>query len=188
MDVMTDRVVGAVVQAQDHAALAKGIAMLILTALAIWNVALTIVTWAWDLRLDMIVAIEVRTIKIVSFLDIVCCSAQKITDIWNKNTYILFIILHRLLSCKWSCCTSTNQCGIGEGDCDVDSHCSENLKCGTDNCDTTLGFPSAYDCCYDPATTQGNTALTLSNFITYISDSLVIILSWSNRSKLRCHK
>ena len=35
MDVMTDRVVGTVVQAQVHATLAKGIAMLILTALAI---------------------------------------------------------------------------------------------------------------------------------------------------------
>jgi hypothetical protein len=29
------------------------------------------------------------------------------------------------------------------------------LKCGTNNCDTTQGFPSAYDCCYDPATTGG---------------------------------
>ena len=93
MDVMMDQVVGAVVQAQVHATLAKGIAMLILTALEIWNVALTIVTWAWDLRLDMIAAIEVRTIytytsRLVSCLDIVCCSAQKITDIWNENTYL----------------------------------------------------------------------------------------------------
>ena len=48
----------------------------------------------------------------------------------------------------WSCCTSTNQCGIGEGDCDTDSDCSGNLKCGTNNCDTALGFPSAMDCCY----------------------------------------
>ena len=45
----------------------------------------------------------------------------------------------------WSCCTSANQCGIGEGDCDTDSECSGNLKCGTDNCDTTLGFSSKYD-------------------------------------------
>ena len=99
MDVMMDQVVGAVVPALTNAILVKEIAMLILTALAIWNVALTIVTWAWDLHLDMIVASEVRTVKIVSFLDIVCCSAQKITDIWKKK--YIFIILLRLLSCKW---------------------------------------------------------------------------------------
>ena len=52
-----------------------------------------------------------------------------------------------------SCCTSSNQCGAGEGDCDSDADCSGNLKCGQgsgkdDNCDTTLGFPATYDCCY----------------------------------------
>ena len=64
MDVMMDQVVGAVVPALTNAILVKEIAMLILTALEIWNVALTIVTWAWDLHLDMIVAIGVRTVKI----------------------------------------------------------------------------------------------------------------------------
>ena len=54
-----------------------------------------------------------------------------------------------------TCCTSTNQCSEGEGDCDTDADCSGNLKCGQgngfdDNCDTTLGFPSTHDCCYDP--------------------------------------
>ena len=58
----------------------------------------------------------------------------------------------------WSCCSSSNQCNVDEGDCDSDSHCSGNLKCGTNNCDTTQGFPSAYDCCYDPAT-QGKKAI-----------------------------
>merc|ERR1712190_506745 len=60
----------------------------------------------------------------------------------------------------WSCCSSSNQCGVGEGDCDNDSHCSGNLKCGQgngfdDNCDTSKGFPSTYDCCYDPSTGPG---------------------------------
>merc|ERR1712110_803879 len=53
----------------------------------------------------------------------------------------------------WSCCSSSNQCGVGEGDCDNDSHCLGNLKCGHgigDNCDTSLGFPLGFDCCYDP--------------------------------------
>ena len=53
------------------------------------------------------------------------------------------------------CCTSSDQCGEGEGDCDSDVDCVGNLKCGQgngldDNCDTSLGFPSDYDCCYDP--------------------------------------
>ena len=54
-----------------------------------------------------------------------------------------------------SCCTSSHQCGEGEGDCDNDSHCFGDLKCGQgngydNNCDANLGFPSDYDCCYDP--------------------------------------
>ena len=54
-----------------------------------------------------------------------------------------------------SCCSSSNQCGEGEGDCDDDGDCFGNLKCGQgsgydDNCDTSLGFGSKYDCCYDP--------------------------------------
>ena len=59
----------------------------------------------------------------------------------------------------WSCCSSSNQCNVAEGDCDSDSHCSGNLKCGTDNCDTALGFPSAFDCCYqgqDPKVASSN--------------------------------
>ena len=53
-----------------------------------------------------------------------------------------------------SCCTSSNPCGEGEGDCDSDEDCMGSLKCGQgsghdDNCDNTLGFPGDYDCCYD---------------------------------------
>ena len=53
-----------------------------------------------------------------------------------------------------SCCTSTNQCGEGEGDCNSDDDCFGNLKCGEgngydNNCDTALGFGSESDCCYD---------------------------------------
>ena len=55
-----------------------------------------------------------------------------------------------------SCCTSSNQCGEGEGDCDSDVDCFGNLMCGQgngfdDNCDNTLGFYSTADCCYDPS-------------------------------------
>ena len=33
----------------------------------------------------------------------------------------------------WSCCSDTTPCGVGEGDCDRDSHCAGDLKCGQDN-------------------------------------------------------
>ena len=59
-----------------------------------------------------------------------------------------------------TCCTSSKQCEEGEGDCDSDVDCAGNLKCGQgngldDNCDTSLGFPSDYDCCYDPSNPFG---------------------------------
>merc|ERR1719228_742698 len=43
------------------------------------------------------------------------------------------------------CCSSSNQCGEGEGDCDSDAECFGNLKCGEgngfdNNCDTALGM------------------------------------------------
>ena len=31
-------------------------------------------------------------------------------------------------------CTSSNQCGVGEGDCDVDNDCLGDLLCGQSNC------------------------------------------------------
>ena len=46
------------------------------------------------------------------------------------------------------CCTESNPCGAGEGDCDKDSQCIGNLRCGVDNCDTSLAFTGTYDCCY----------------------------------------
>ena len=52
----------------------------------------------------------------------------------------------------WSCCSETNKCSVGRGDCDSDSHCQAGLKCGKDNCvKFSYDFPSSgYDCCYDP--------------------------------------
>jgi len=52
----------------------------------------------------------------------------------------------------WSCCSSTNKCGEGEGDCDSDSECQSGLVCGTDNCQSFI--PGAHyqaDCCAKPA-------------------------------------
>ena len=49
-----------------------------------------------------------------------------------------------------SCCSSSNQCLEGEGDCDDSNDCIGNLQCGHNNCDKGLGFNSDSDCCYDP--------------------------------------
>ena len=52
-----------------------------------------------------------------------------------------------------SCCTATNPCGLGEGDCDTDDECGAGLRCGTDNCHSDFGWASKYgvvgatDCC-----------------------------------------
>ena len=48
------------------------------------------------------------------------------------------------------CCTSSTPCGENEGDCDGDSDCFGNLKCGDDNCNNST-FSWWEDCCYDPA-------------------------------------
>ena len=50
---------------------------------------------------------------------------------------------------KWACCSSSNQCGVDEGDCDSDADCSGILKCGSNNCGSN--FHSLADCCYDPS-------------------------------------
>ena len=47
----------------------------------------------------------------------------------------------------WSCCSSSNPCGVAEGDCDYDDDCLGHLLCGTDNC--LSPFSSTADCCYD---------------------------------------
>ena len=49
-----------------------------------------------------------------------------------------------------SCCSSSNQCLEGEGDCDDNVDCKGNLICGDNNCNQTLGFGSEFDCCYNP--------------------------------------
>ena len=52
------------------------------------------------------------------------------------------------ISGKFDDCTGNNPCSEDEGDCDNHEQCKENLKCGTDNCRSSLGFDSFYDCCY----------------------------------------
>ena len=52
----------------------------------------------------------------------------------------------------WSCCTSSEPCDVGGGDCDRDSDCVGDLTCGNDNCkadfsSTGSNWASSADCC-----------------------------------------
>ena len=54
-------------------------------------------------------------------------------------------------STDWGCCTTLNQCNVGEGDCDDDSECSGSLTCGSNNCKANGMIGSNWDnhadCC-----------------------------------------
>ena len=55
---------------------------------------------------------------------------------------------------NFGCCTSSNPCDVGEGDCNLDSECAGRLICGSDNCRTKYSTPgsnwgSFADCCTD---------------------------------------
>merc|ERR1711934_353782 len=57
-------------------------------------------------------------------------------------------------------CTMSNQCGVGEGDCDSDEECSGALICGNNNCFTDGSeISAAADCCYDPPTSTTTTII-----------------------------
>ena len=57
-----------------------------------------------------------------------------------------------------SCCTPSNPCGDGEGDCDRDSDCENGYICGTDNCKPSTipgaNFHPTDDCCVRPPSTS----------------------------------
>ena len=55
-------------------------------------------------------------------------------------------------STVWGCCSAANPCSIGGGDCNRDSDCAGNLKCGRDNCrgdfsSSGSNWSRAADCC-----------------------------------------
>ena len=55
-------------------------------------------------------------------------------------------------STDWSCCSSTNACSVGGGDCDNDSECASGLQCGNNNCKNDYSssgsnWAIAADCC-----------------------------------------
>merc|ERR1712142_1269422 len=48
----------------------------------------------------------------------------------------------------WGCCSCDHQCLIGQGDCDSDHDCKDDLVCGSDNCrDTNPNADPEADCC-----------------------------------------
>ena len=51
----------------------------------------------------------------------------------------------RSIENTWSCCSSSNPCGLFEGDCDTDEECAGNLECGNNNCPNF--FSATADCC-----------------------------------------
>ena len=58
--------------------------------------------------------------------------------------YYIFSVKCASGSNDWNCCSSSSQCGLGEGDCDYDSDCTGDLVCGLNNCaDGVFGL----DCC-----------------------------------------
>ena len=78
-----------------------------------------------------------------------------------------------------NCCTSSNQCRENEGDCDSNSDCFGNLLCGEgsgfdDNCNNSLGFPTTYDCCYDPDKFKNIFALHMKFYWYYNFNSSMI--------------
>ena len=48
-------------------------------------------------------------------------------------------------------CSTINNCGDNEGDCDSNDECQDGLACGANNCHVSLGFANDTDCCYMPA-------------------------------------
>ena len=52
----------------------------------------------------------------------------------------------------YDCCSSSNPCGVFEGDCDGDEDCFGHLLCGKDKCHNS--FPSDVNCCYNPFTSK----------------------------------
>ena len=66
--------------------------------------------------------------------------------IFEKETNSVHCISKIVCNGGDSCCTTSNQCDIGEGDCDINAECKSGLVCGLQNCigDT---FDANDDCC-----------------------------------------
>ena len=69
----------------------------------------------------------------------------------NDDLYEIIIqkiLENRCSGWNYDCCTPTNPCLDGQGDCDRNEDCVGNLICGVDNCGPS--FSSIENCCFDP--------------------------------------
>ena len=73
-------------------------------------------------------------------------------------------------------CTENRKCGHHEGDCDNDSECQSGLRCGIDNCPTSLGFDSNTDCCYKEFI--GTYDMKDANGVAYYKDTKTNNIIW----------
>ena len=54
-----------------------------------------------------------------------------------------------------NCCTQTQSCNEGQGDCDSHSDCLQGLKCGRNNCKSDFNWGhESMDCCFKPDDTR----------------------------------
>ena len=63
-----------------------------------------------------------------------------------------------------TCCSDQHQCDIDQGNCQDDSHCSDILQCGNNNCGDH--FPNGTNCCEQPSTTEGGKFLNKNKWAT----------------------
>ena len=83
------------------------------------------------------------------------CQPKKSGSNWHNLADCCVSKCSQASTATWNCCSSSNPCDVGGGDCDSDSECSGNLRCGNDNCQRSNPFPgwtwhSLADCCTSP--------------------------------------
>ena len=82
-----------------------------------------------------------------------------LVDFLVKSCLCLSVLIITILGCEGkegniaSCCSTTNLCGLYQGNCQIDEHCTYDLICGTNNCGNN--FPVGTNCCRKPFPCNG---------------------------------
>ena len=71
-----------------------------------------------------------------------------------------------------------NTCSENEGHCDTHDECQDGLKCGSNNCPSSLGFESEIDCCYKP--TELMSPNYPNNYPRYTSETWLLTASFGS--------